>query len=259
MDNRSLYANKIIYLFFAGLTIPHLNKVWYFYVWISKKKYMPRKKIELIPVEVFSVETLTTNVYTLSFEKKFDFVPGQVIAVAVNESHEPRLYSIASGKNENELRILFDINPTGFLTPKLTRLKTGDSILISKPFGEFTPSGEKEWWIATGTGIAPFVSMLKSGYKLPEKLIHGSRTLDHFFYQNLFKKQLGSNYLRFCTAEINEEVISGRLTKWLEEKDHLPNDIKYYLCGNPEMVVNVRDIILSKEVEFENIMAEIYF
>ena len=45
----------------------------------------------------------------------------------------------------------------------------------------------------------------------------------------------------------------------MKSENELPKQIKYYLCGNPEMVVEVRDIILGKGVDFENIIAEIYF
>ncbi len=220
---------------------------------------MPRKKVELYPHKVKEVTNIVSNVYTVTFERKFDFIPGQVIALAINHEHDPRLYSIASGDKEDSFTILFDIIDGGFLTPKLVELKPDDIIYVSEPFGKFIPEDANMWWLATGTGIAPFISMVKSGIKLPEKLIHGSRTLDHFLFQDLFKEHLGENYLRFCTAEESPEVYSGRMTEWLKEQSDLPKDIKYYLCGNPNMVVEVRDLILSKGVEFNNIMAEIYF
>ncbi|MCW3787699.1 ferredoxin--NADP reductase [Plebeiibacterium sediminum] len=220
---------------------------------------MPRKKIELFPHKVVRLTNVVSEVFTLSMERKFDFVPGQVVALAINNEHDPRLYSIASGTGEDVLTILFDIIDGGFLTPQLVQLKPGDEVYISEPFGKFIPGDEDMWWLATGTGIAPFISMVKSGIKLPEKLIHGSRTLDHFLFQELFHDKLGEKYLRFCTAEESPEVYSGRMTEWLKEQSGLPKEIKYYLCGNPNMVVEVRDLILSKGVDFNNIMAEIYF
>ncbi|MCW3806573.1 FAD-binding oxidoreductase [Plebeiibacterium marinum] len=220
---------------------------------------MPRKKIELFASKVVELNHVVSNVYTLSFVRKFEFVPGQVVALAINNEHEPRLYSIASGADENVFTILFDVVPDGFLTPQLIRLKEGDEVFVSKPFGDFTPEKGDKWWIATGTGIAPFVSMAKSGCNLPLKILHGSRTLDHFLYQDLFEECMGEGYLRFCTAENSDKVYSGRLTTWLKEQSSLPKQIKYYLCGNPDMVVDVRDIILEKDIDFANVKAEIYF
>jgi ferredoxin-NADP reductase len=220
---------------------------------------MVRKRKELIPHVVISVEEIIPNFYTLTFKRQFDFVPGQVVALGINTSHDPRLYSIASGNQKDFMRILFDVKTNGFLTPQLIQLKPGGLIYVSEPFGEFTPSDKNEWWIATGTGIAPFISMAESGVKLPDKLLHGSRTLDQFLFQDLFAEKLKGNYLRFCTKEEGSDIISGRLTEWLIAQNELPQKIKYYLCGNPDMVVDVRDIILDKGVDYENIMAEIYF
>jgi len=220
---------------------------------------MPRKRKELHLHKVSRVTEITSGYFTLEFNRKFDFVPGQVVAISIDLSNDPRLYSIASGNKSDTMRILFDVYPDGLLTPPLSELKAGDEIYVSEPFGKFTPSEKDEWWIATGTGIAPFVSMVESGMVLPKKLLHGSRTLSLFLFQELFKEKLGERYLRFCTKENSDEVIEGRLTQWLKEQKELPKDVKFYLCGNPEMVVEVRDIVLSKGVDFENVMAEIYF
>ncbi len=220
---------------------------------------MPRKRKELFSHKVTTVKEIVPGYFTLEFERKFDFIPGQVVAVALHEGDDPRLYSIASGNKKDPMRILFDVFPQGLLTPPLSRLKPGDELLVSEPFGKFTPSAKAEWWIATGTGIAPFVSMVESGVDIPKKLLHGSRTLEHFLFQDSFKAHVGDNYLRFCTKEKGDGAIEGRLTNWLSEQTDLPKDVNFFLCGNPEMVVEVRDIILSKGVAFENIMAEIYF
>ena len=62
-----------------------------------------------------------------------------------------------------------------------------------------------------------------------------------------------------CTGAKSDDVIEGRLSNYLRQQDVLSNDIKYYLCGQVEMVIEVREILLSKGIEFDNIIAEIYF
>ena len=226
---------------------------------LCTKNIMTRKQKELFPHKVISVKEIVPGYFILEFERKYEFVPGQVVAVALSQDDEPRLYSVAGGNKKEQMRVLFDVKPEGQLTPPLSIVNVGEHILVSEPFGKFVPSGDDEWWIATGTGIAPFVSMLESGVKLPDKMLHGSRTLEKFLFQDLFKEKLGEDYLRFCTRENSPDVMEGRLTDWLKRQEGLPMDVKFYLCGNPEMVVEVRDIVLSKGVPFENIMAEIYF
>ncbi|SMO66091.1 ferredoxin--NADP+ reductase/benzoate/toluate 1,2-dioxygenase reductase subunit [Saccharicrinis carchari] len=220
---------------------------------------MSRKRKELFPHKITSVTEILPGYFTIEFQRRFDFIPGQVVAISLNLEDEPRLYSIASDNKQDTMRILFDVLPQGLLTPPLSKMKPGDELLVSAPFGRFTPSDKEEWWIATGTGIAPFVSMVESGLELPRQLLHGSRTLSHFLFQDIFQERLGERYLRFCTKEQAKGIVEGRLTSWLREQTELPCQVNYFLCGSPEMVVEVRDIILSKGVAYEHIMAEIYF
>ncbi|MGQ1946987.1 FAD-binding oxidoreductase [Geofilum sp. OHC36d9] len=218
-----------------------------------------RRRKEVFPVKIMSNTEIATGVFLLAMEKQFDFKAGQVLAATINPDDDLRLYSIASGTDENTLQILFDVNPQGQLTPPLSKMRTGETLYISQPFGRFTDSPDDAWWIATGTGIAPFVSMIKSGEAKKQKLLQGARYLTQFYFADLFKEKMGNRYLRFCTGESAPDVIHGRLTNFIRESNDIMPDRKYYLCGNANMVVEVRDILLEKGVPFDHIIAEIYF
>ncbi len=218
-----------------------------------------RKIKETFKVRIISNEEINKNVFVLECERTGEFIPGQIVAVGMNPYDNLRLYSIASGKDENLFRLLFDINPDGGLTPVLAKLKSGDYIFVSKPFGRFTDQGGKAMWIATGTGIAPFISMMKSGLGSDKFLLHGARFLNQFYYGNEFEIAMKERYLRFCTQETAPGINSGRLTSYLKNCNQIPVDIKYYICGSSQMVVDVRDILIDKGVPFDQIIAEIYF
>ncbi|MFZ4414070.1 MAG: ferredoxin--NADP reductase [Bacteroidales bacterium] len=203
--------------------------------------------------------SIAPNVYVLSFKKDFDFIPGQWIAIGLNPTDNPRLYSIASGIHNDEINILFDIKPQGALTPNMATLKKGDSIYVSLPDGSFSGTTDKAWWIASGTGIAPFKAMLESGMGKDKKLLHGGKSLQLFYFEKEFTAALGENYIRCCSREKDNNVFEGRITEYLRQQEQLPSDEKYYLCGSSEMVVEVRDILVDKGVPFGNIIAEIYF
>jgi len=202
---------------------------------------------------------IATGVFVLTFKRTFDFVPGQVIGICLSYSDEPRLYSIASGTNNSHIQILYNIKPTGKLTPPLTHAKAGDVIYISPPFGSYSGSAEPAWWIASGTGIAPFSSMFRSGLGSDKVLLHGGRFLESFYFENEFLPVLGKNYIRCCSRESGKDIFPGRLSAYLQQHPNLPTDIKYYLCGSAEMVVDARDILISKGIPFSNIVSEIYF
>jgi ferredoxin-NADP reductase len=97
-------------------------------------------------------------------EEPFEFVPGQYARISYEEE-EPRVYSIASSPNDNELELCIRRVPGGHLTPDLCdNTVEGDDIFVRGPYGdEFMlqdPSERDLVFIATGTGAAPFKSMI---------------------------------------------------------------------------------------------------
>ncbi len=215
--------------------------------------------IKLKAVTIISNTEISYNVFALSFKRDFVFRAGQVLGLAMNPSDDARLYSIASGENDENVNILYNIKPGGKLTPNLAILKSGDTLWISVPFGTYEGSSEPAYWIAAGTGIAPFISMCRSGMGGNKILLHGGRTLDSFYFSDELSRDFGSRYARCCSQQEGEGVYHGRVTQYLEDAEDLPMDQKYYLCGSAEMVVECREILISKGIPFSKIVAEIYF
>ncbi len=220
-----------------------------------------RNQNKSTPLKLYTLtnnEEISPGVHVISFLRDFDFKPGQVVKIAVDNNHPPRIYSICSGNKEDEIRILFNVKNDGFLTPKLAAMIPGEEILVSAPYGSFLGTREKSWLIATGTGIAPFYSMIKSGLTTNKKLLHGVRYLNQFYFEDELESELNDNYIRCCSGESSCNTIPGRVTDFLNATDNLP-DVKYYICGQALMVVEVRDLLIKRGIQFENIMAEIYF
>ncbi len=208
---------------------------------------------------ITSNEQIASNAFILSFDRNFTFKAGQVIGLTLSLNEPPRLYSIASGENDKYIKILYDVKPEGKLTPFLAKLKIGDTIYATEPFGKFVYNNKPAYFIGVGTGIAPFASMIHTKTNNDIIVVQGSRFLDHFYFEDEFMRRLGSKYIRCCSAEIDDDVFAGRVTTYLERQDNLPKDYYYYLCGSPEMVVESRDILISKKIPFNQIIAETYF
>ena len=217
------------------------------------------EKRKLNKKRINSIEQIAKDVFVLSFTRDFEFSAGQVVALNLTPEGQPRLYSIASGEKDSNIEILFDEKPGGKLTPFLSLLKPGDSIFVSAPFGNFCCNDEQAWFIASGTGIAPFVSMIRSGKGVGKTLIHGSRMDENFYFSALMEKKLGKKYIRCNSQQPDTAHFKGRLTQSLREQPFLHTDFKYYLCGSPEMVVDVRDLLISAGVPFQQIISETYF
>lgn len=220
---------------------------------------MNQDQVVLHKKRVVSNREISPGVFYLTFEKPGHFRAGQTVAVGVVPGIEPRLYSVASGENEPTMSILFVVVPGGFLTPRMAELKADDMLFVSDPFGAFYGDAAPAYWIASGTGIAPYHAMWKSGMAENKVLIHGGRTASSFYFQSDFQPPFQQNYIRCCSQEEAAGLYHGRLTQYLLEQNNLPLDIKYYLCGSSEMVVETRDILINKGVAFDQIMSEIYF
>ncbi len=207
---------------------------------------------------ITKIHRLSEDAFVYYFMKLFSFNPGEVVALTLHEQEPARLYSICSGVNDSELAILFKVKPDGFLTPRLAQKTVGDQVFMSKPFGAFYGTKSSDYWIAAGTGIAPFHSMTKSGLAQNKTLIYGGREPGSFYFHEVFQTIEGLNYIPCSSTLKDDGFYEGRLTSYLKSE---PLDIQqnFFLCGSAEMVVQSRDILIDRGVKYENIISEIYF
>ncbi|MBN2163820.1 MAG: hypothetical protein JXR25_07280 [Pontiellaceae bacterium] len=203
-------------------------------------------------------DEIAPGVFWLGVDRKHDFKAGQTVKVGLGDDLPPRIYSICSGNKDAELRILFNIKEDGALTPKLAKLKPGDEVRISEPGGSFIGTPEPAVWIATGTGIAPFFSMLKSGLRTDAILLHGVRRTDQFYFRDIWEEMLGERYHRFCSGEESAGAMRGRVNCFFDVHEP-PEGRRFYLCGQASMCVEMRDLLIARGVPFTDIVTEIYF
>jgi ferredoxin--NADP+ reductase len=175
-------------------------------------------------------------------------LPGQNVSLTVEPSIPSRPYSLASAAGDPRIEVLFDLVPQGLLTPRLAALEAGDPLLVSPAFGGFLDDERPATWIAAGTGVAPFASMVRSRLVRDKILVHGSRSPDGLYFRELFTARLGPCYI----------PCFGGLASWIRESPLAPAR-RYLLCGGTPMVLEVRDMLMARGVPFENIIAEIYF
>ena len=226
---------------------------------MPKTEEYSRSDHELLAVKVIDNVEISPGVYLLSWRQDGVFIPGQVVKVATDRLQPPRIYSVCCGNLEDKISILFNIKEEGYLTPRLGAAIPGDELLVSHPYGSFHGDHAPAYWIATGTGIAPFYSMFQSGLSDHKILIHGAKYLNQFYFEDELEWALGNNYIRCCSREQSCNVFPGRITDYLLALNQFPKDYKYYLCGKSLMVVEMRDILISKGIPYEHIFAEIYF
>lgn len=190
------------------------------------------------------------------------FVPGDCVAAFNADLTESRPYSIASGQSEDQLRLLIRHMPGGILSTWLSERRPGDTIGLSKPFGWFRPGqsngGNTSFvFIATGTGIAPFLSYLHSvDDQPPVQCLYGVRTFTDGVYIDFIRGKCP------LTLAVSREAVDdchhGRVTALLEQLP-LNDSTHFYLCGLDAMIDESSEWLEDHGVDFANIHREVFF
>ena len=175
-----------------------------------------------------------------------------------------RAYSITSANYEEKLEFFSIKVPDGPLTSKLQHLKPGDEVLVnSKSTGTLVTDallpGKHLYLISTGTGLAPFMSIIKDPevYELYDKVIltHGVRHISELAYQQTITDELPNNeyfgdvikekllYYPTVTREpfknngrLTDLLVSDRLTRDLGLPAINPEHDRFMMCGSPSML-----------------------
>lgn len=208
---------------------------------------------------VISVRFLTETTFILRFQRDdLEFKAGQHITIGIPGVGEMREYSVYNAQTDDFLEVLVKIVDDGRLTPLLAKLEPGDHISVDGPNGYFTllPESMKlhHLLIATGTGISPFHSFVKSYPGLQYTLLHGIRDASEAYGRDDFN--LGK-YVA-CTSRADDGDFRGRVTDFLKEYE-IPADSEIMLCGNSQMILDVWELLLERHVPLVRMRQEIYF
>ncbi|MCC7442910.1 MAG: FAD-dependent oxidoreductase [Bdellovibrionales bacterium] len=244
---------------------------------IQVKPTEKKKPIEY-QCEVISNKHLTPTVFELKFRphEAFDFKAGQFISVIVPGAgpggrNLRRAYSIASEPGRDPIELCVKLVEGGPGTNYLHRLQPGQKFAGVAPYGDFlyvTPSKRYAAFISTGTGIAPFRSMMLSRdfREAPPKgvfSIFGVRDQSEILYEDEFRDYPG---LRWTTCLSRPAPgwsgFTGRVTHSLEQAGEafpwLETD--FYLCGNGDMIKEIKALLLERRgVSKEAVHVEKYY
>lgn len=253
-------------------------------------------------VTVLSKTTWTPNLFSFTVTRpdSFKFTAGQFVRLGVNPSKLKyyqqqqqgtdksttnetlekgvdedifRAYSIVSSPFDDVLEFFSIVIPDGAFTAQLQHLEVGDELLLNTtPFGFLTlaryqkPFPKDLWLLATGTGLAPFLSMLQDleTWKDYENIIlaYSARSKEELAYVDMIEhlqKSFGELvddpakliFVPIVTRESVEGALNERLPKLLlegtlQERAGIPLDIENahaMLCGNPEMVEDTKEAL----------------
>ncbi len=210
------------------------------------------------PTRVLANRALGPDSFVLTMERRFpSFQAGQHIDVGLPGA-ETRTYSLYSGEGDPHLEILVRRVRGGTVSSQLAVLAAGDQVRVDRPRGKFTLRqalpGEKLLFVATGTGIAPFRSFLRSRPDLDATLVHGVRDPEDDYGAEFAP----SRVLCVSGPQLSGGAFAGRVTAWLEEAD-LGAFSRAYLCGNARMIFEVFPLLVDRGMEEHRVHTETYF
>lgn len=211
--------------------------------------------------KVIGVIGLTDNVFMLRLERgDLSFQPGQNVSIGAHLAYQQNSdYSICSGSNDDYLEFLIRENPTGTTSPVLKNVRQGDMVDIVGPYGDLVidePDNDKVNYvfIASGVGIAPFRSFIRSYPVLNYRLIHGVRSSkDTVLGQDFDKERYTA-----CISNDAGEHFHGRIIDYLADCPLEDNSV-YYLCGNPIVVNHVQELLRERGISSSAIMTEPFY
>jgi CDP-4-dehydro-6-deoxyglucose reductase len=199
------------------------------------------------------------------------FVPGQFVSLTqeIGDDDITRAYSIASPPNGSRFALCANRVQDGHFTPFLFDMKPGDEVNFKGPYGAFIlrrPVSDSIM-VATGTGIAPFRSMLLSRLsEFPDRKItlifgvrHEEGLLYHEEFQRLAREFPNFTYQPTLTRPSETwQGKTGRVQSHVLQALGDRRDVDIYICGLREMVDEMRGNLKELGVDRKRIIYEKY-
>jgi ferredoxin-NADP reductase len=231
-------------------------------------------------LQLIRTQTLSALTKHLEFEvegiTRFGFVPGQWLSLKTDKpdgEEITRAYSIASPPgDDNRFALCLNRVQDGFMSNFLCDMKEGEEIRCQGPFGDFIlrPPLRDTIFIATGTGIAPFRSMLHWLLADPARhqdkqfgLLFGNRTTEDIYYHDEFLRlaegHLNFHYLPTLSRGGPEwQGLRGYVQEHVPEIIQGRTDMHAYICGLDKMIKANRDLLKSLGWDRRSILYEKY-
>lgn len=213
----------------------------------EEREQQPGQGLQLpgkLGARVVSSRAVTPSVVELVLDLDDDapqWWPGQYVRLRVAD-HEWRDYSIASLEGRR-LRLLIDTRTRGRGARFAVGAEPGSRTLLEGPFGSFTAtdSSRRRVFVATGTGLAPFLPVFAQDPRESDRLLFGCRTSAEDLTRALDDPM--PPVTRCVTREDVDGAFRGRVTAALAEFGDQAAECDFHVCGSPEMVADATAVL----------------
>lgn len=219
--------------------------------------------------------TVTSFVFKAQDNTAIDFTPGMFAMLQYKGEDGKviaRAFSIANSPPSSELEFIIALIH-GAITSKLEVAKVGDLYYVSAPYGQFkfdlNSGNNKFLFLAGGTGLAPFMSMLRYakslGKEIDTNIIYSTKYPTEIIYKDELSDHEKTSEFKMTITVTRPQQGDG----WTGATGHVNADMiaKYapdfkertsYICGPPAFVKAVKDALVSLGVDEKSIKAEMW-
>ena len=194
---------------------------------------------------------------------KLAFQAGQFVRIAldVNGERVARAFSFVNPPHDPVLEFYGVIVPGGPLSPRLARLRAGEALYVApNPAGFLVlaelPPAQTLWLVATGTGIAPFLSILRTAEPWQRfrkvVVVHAVRHAAELTYSDMIEKT-GAHYVTFVSREARAGSLAGRVPAAIGDGRleaavgvKIDEHSHFMLCGNPQMLRDTTAALVAR-------------
>jgi ferredoxin--NADP+ reductase len=207
---------------------------------------------------VTEVEHYTESLFRIRTERPstFRFTAGEFTMIGMGDNDVTRAYSITSGPYDEYLEFYSIKVQDGPLTSRLQHISVGDQLEVgTKPTGTLTTAnlelGGNLWMLATGTGIAPFISLLRDPDTYDQfsriHVVWSVRHQSELLAYNEFLQELDIDYTPTVTQDSEWPGQTQRITTMISSgavlQDSIPGTDKVMICGSMPFNNDVKDML----------------
>ena len=219
-----------------------------------------RFKEVIVFLKITEVEHYTDTLFRIRTERPntFRFTAGEFTMIGMGDDDINRAYSITSGPYDDFLEFYSIKVPDGPLTSRLQHVKVGDELEVGdKPTGTLTLAnlelGGDLWMLATGTGIAPFISLLRDPTTYDSfnriHVVWSVRQAKELLSYNEFLQEMDIDYIPIVTRDPEWPEQRNRMTDLIKDGIILtngdPNTDKIMICGSMPFNNDLKDIVTN--------------
>lgn len=240
----------------------------------SMEPQKPQQYSAVVAQKKQLTKTVYHFVFHLDHPSELQFLPGQY-ATFIIDSTTRRQYSFCSDPHQSgQFEIVVDVSPMGPGSKFFISKVVGERVSFLAPLGNFhlEETQVKKVLVATGTGIAPYRSMILSGISNkdqnsshpPISLYWGLRYEDDIYWDSEIEDlrgQLAGFQYFLCLSKPSEnwKGLKGHVTEHVMENEKNLQNSEFYLCGNKAMIEELMVKLSAQNVQKEQIKSDLFY